>query len=79
MVLFNTNYHKLAINYSFIVRTMTKKAYMKPVMNVAMIQQQHIVCASLDDNKMNKSLQDEEVDEGWSRRQRNVWDEEEDE
>ena len=79
MVLFNTNYHKLAINYSFIVRTMTKKAYMKPVMNVVMIRQQHIVCASLDDNKMNKSLQDEEVDEGWSRRQRNVWDEEEDE
>ena len=56
---------------------MTKKAYMKPAMNVAMIQQQHIVCGSLDDNKMNKSLQEEEVDEGWSRRQRNVWDEEE--
>ena len=58
---------------------MTKKEYMKPVMNVVMIQQQHIVCASLDDNKMNKNLQDEEVEEGWSRRQRNVWDEEEEE
>ena len=58
---------------------MTKKAYMKPAMNVAMIQQQHIVCASLDDNKMNKSLQDEEVNDAWSRRQRNVWDEEEEE
>ena len=46
---------------------MTKKAYMKPAMNVVKIQQQRVICASLDANGMNKSLQDETVDTGWSR------------
>jgi hypothetical protein len=49
---------------------------MKPVMNVEMIQQQHIICGSLDDNKMNKNLQDEEVDNAWSRGN-SVWDDDE--
>ena len=37
---------------------MTKKAYMKPAMNVVKIQQQRVICAS---------LQSEEVDSAWSR------------
>ena len=54
---------------------MTKKAYMKPVMNVAKIQQQHIICASQDTFGMNKSLQSEEVYDAWSRGG-DGWDEE---
>ena len=46
---------------------MTKKAYMNPVTNVVKIQQRHIICASLDGNGMNTSLQNEEVDAAWSR------------
>ena len=46
---------------------MTKKAYMKPVMNVVKIQQRHIICASLDGNGMNTKLQSEEVSNAWSR------------
>ena len=44
---------------------MTKKAYMKPVMNVVKIQQRHIICVSQEG--MNTSLQNEEVDAAWSR------------
>ena len=46
---------------------MTKKAYMKPVMNVVKIQQRHIICASLDGNGMNTMQQSDQVDAGWSR------------
>ena len=46
---------------------MTKKEYKKPAMNVVMVQQRHIICASLDANGMNKSLQDETVGSAWSR------------
>jgi hypothetical protein len=41
---------------------MTKKEYMKPAMNVVMVQQRHIICASY-----NNSLQNEEVSSAWSR------------
>ena len=44
---------------------MTKKAYMKPAMNVVRIQQQHIICASQEG--MNTSLQSTEVGSAWSR------------
>ena len=37
---------------------MTKKAYMKPATNVVKIQQQRVICAS---------LQSEEVGSAWSR------------
>ena len=56
---------------------MTKKAYMKPVMNVVKIQQRHIICASLDGNGMNTKLQSTEVDNAWSRRGNSGWDGEE--
>ena len=47
---------------------MTKKAYMKPAMNVVKIQQRAcILSGSLDANGMNKSLQNEEVSSAWSR------------
>ena len=53
---------------------MTKKAYMKPAMNVVKIRQQRVICASYDTNGMNKSLQNEEVSSAWSREHKNVWD-----
>ena len=57
---------------------MTKKAYMKPAMNVERIQLQHIICASQDQYGMNKSLQSEEtVDAAWSRQGGSIWDDEE--
>jgi hypothetical protein len=43
---------------------------MQPVTNVVKIQQRHIICAS---DGMNKSLQDEEVETGWSRGG-SIWD-----
>ena len=52
---------------------MTKKAYVKPVMNVVKIQQQHIICASQEG--MNTSLQSTEVGSAWSRG--SDWDDEE--
>ena len=55
---------------------MTKKAYMKPVMNVVKIQQRHIICASQDQYGMNKSLQSTEVSSAWSRRN-SGWDDDE--
>ena len=55
---------------------MTKKAYMKPTMNVVKIQQQHVICAS--EYGMNKSLQTEQtVDKAWSRSNRGWSDDEE--
>ena len=56
---------------------MTKKAYMNPVTNVVKIQQRHIICASLDGNGMNTSLQNEEVDAAWSRGIWGRWEDEE--
>ena len=56
---------------------MTKKAYMKPATNVVKIQQQRVICAS--QYGMNTKVQDEEVDNTWSRRHKDVWDEDEDE
>lgn len=45
---------------------MTKKEYMKPSMKVVELRQKHhILVGSLDSNGMNKSLQNEEVDEAW--------------
>ena len=44
---------------------MTKKAYMKPAMNVVRIQQRHIICASQEG--MNTKLQNETVTDAWSR------------
>ena len=57
---------------------MTKKDYMKPVMNVVKLQQRaSILSGSLDGNNMNKSLQSEQVDAAWSRRGNGGWDDEE--
>ena len=56
---------------------MTKKAYMKPATNVVKIQQQRVICASQDG--MNTKVQSEEVDNAWSRKHKNVWDEDQDE
>ena len=50
-----------------------KKTYMKPVTNVVSLQQQHIICVSLDPNGMNKNLQDEEVDAAWAK-EKGDWD-----
>ena len=57
---------------------MTKKAYMKPVMNVVKIQQRvSILSGSLDPNGMNKSLQTKQtVNSAWSRGNRG-WDDDE--
>ena len=47
---------------------MTKKAYMKPTMEVENIEQcESILAGSLDANGMNKSLQNDEVSSAWSR------------
>ncbi len=47
---------------------MTKKEYMKPSVKVVELQQQcQILAGSLDGDGMNTSLQEEEVDEGFSR------------
>ena len=44
---------------------MTKKEYLKPEMEVVMIQQQsQILAGSVDANGMNTGLQEEEVEEG---------------
>ena len=56
---------------------MTKKAYMKPAMNVVKIQQQRVICASYDTNGMNTKVQSEEVDNAWSRKHKDVWDDDE--
>jgi len=53
---------------------MTKKEYIKPMMNVVNIQQQHIICAS--DNGVNTSLQNTQVNSGWSRDGGSSWDDE---
>ena len=45
---------------------MTKKAYMKPTMEVVELQHEcQILAGSADAYGMNNGLQDEEVDEGW--------------
>ena len=45
---------------------MTKKAYMKPAMRVVKMQHKcQILAESLDGNRMNKKLQNEEVDDGF--------------
>ena len=45
---------------------MIKKEYMKPTLKVVELRQMHqILVGSVDQYGMNKSLQDEEVDEGW--------------
>ena len=54
---------------------MTKKAYMKPATNVVKIQQQRVICASQDG--MNTKVQSEEVDNAWSRKHKDVWDDDE--
>lgn len=47
---------------------MTKKAYMKPVMEVEEMQHEsQILAGSLDAYGMNTSLQSEEVSSAWSR------------
>lgn len=56
---------------------MTKKAYMKPTMNVVKIQQQHVICAS-ENYGMNTKLQSTEtVGSAWSRSNRGWSDDEE--
>ena len=55
---------------------MTKKVYMKPATNVVKIQQQRVICASLDANGMNTKVQSEEVSSAWSRGG-SGWDDEE--
>ena len=55
---------------------MTKKAYMKPAMNVVKIQQQRVICAS--QYGMNTKVQDETVGSAWSRRH-TFWDDDEEE
>ena len=45
---------------------MIKKEYLKPEMEVVMIQQQNqILAGSVDANGMNTGLQEEEVTVGW--------------
>ena len=57
---------------------MTKKAYMKPTMNVVKFQQRAcILSTSLDANGMNKKLQGSKVDGAWSRSNRGWSDDEE--
>ena len=53
---------------------MTKKAYMKPTMNVVKIQQQRVICAS--NGGMNTKLQGSEVGSAWSR-SNSGWDDDE--
>ena len=56
---------------------MTKKAYMKPTMNVVKIQQRvSILNASVDSNGMNTKLQSSEVGSAWSR-DNSGWDDDE--
>lgn len=48
---------------------MTKKAYMKPAMNVVKIQQRaSILTGSTDANGMNTTLKEEEVTSAWTKR-----------
>ena len=45
---------------------MTKKEYQKPAMEVVDIDMKaQILAGSVDQYNMNRSLQDEEVDDGW--------------
>ena len=53
---------------------MTKKEYKKPTMNVVMVQQQHVICAS--EYGVNTSLQNSEVGSAWSREGGSSWDDE---
>ena len=55
---------------------MKKNIYVKPESTVVRLQQQHIICTSVDANGMNKSLQQtEEVNEAWVKKSHSVWDE----
>ena len=46
--------------------TMIKKDYMKPTMQTVELKHRTMILAgSVDQYNMNRSLQDEEVDEGW--------------
>ena len=60
---------------------MNKKAYMKPTMQtVELNNKTMILTGSPDEYGMNKKLtEDEEVESAWSRSNKNVWDDEEDE
>ena len=49
---------------------------MKPTMNVVKIQQLASILSASDNSDMNKSLQDEEVEEALSRR-RGIWNDDE--
>ena len=57
---------------------MTKKEYMKPTMQTVELKQCTMILAgSMDEYGMNKSLQDDEVEEAWSRKRNGVWDDDE--
>ena len=58
---------------------MNKKAYMKPTMQtVELNNKTMILTGSPDEYGMNKNLtKDEEVESAWSRRNKIVWDDEE--
>ena len=55
---------------------MTKKAYMKPAMNLVKIQQRASILGA-SEYGMNSKLQGEEVSNAWSRRGNSVWDDDE--
>ena len=45
---------------------MSKKAYMKPDVKVILLRQRAtILTGSMDENGMNRKLQNEEVDDAW--------------
>ena len=47
---------------------MTKKAYMKPAMNVVKIQQRASILTASNNDGVNSTLQEEEVTSAWTKR-----------
>ena len=56
---------------------MTKKAYMKPTMNVMKVQQRACILSGSDNYGMSKSLNSTQVGSAWSRSNRGWSDDEE--
>jgi len=59
---------------------MTKKAYMKPTMNLVKIQQRASILGASEygmNSKLQGEEQGEEVSNAWSRRGNSVWDDDE--
>ena len=53
------------------------KKYIQPSMVIVKLQHQHVICTSMDEYGMNRSVQEETVDNAWTKESNSgVWDNE---